>query len=284
MSITLKSPPDPPPPGPTPIPSLQVFLAGLTCCWPTAVAKGVVERELDMLAAIRDKAGLFAGAVGMTIDVGGAWPVAETWKVDLAAKITRIPALISAARARGIPIALYFWNTNDPGKAWRDSWNQNDNAGNLAFLIRQAKRLKADCGFEMMLVSAMNENDSSTSAQVREGLRAWFASNMTTDRLMSFAPKRHGERYTDTHPAHVDTPATCGPRHVLTSDNGPIITELYGKVLGTDVNVAQHNAWISRYGAGGKMCLYNLGQTPHIVNQKGAWLKVLKHYAIVRGV
>jgi hypothetical protein len=273
----------PPSPPFDPMPALQLYLAGLTYCWPVALAEGTIEAELDALVSMRRDAGLASGQVGLGLELAGStwWDALPDWKNDLSAKVSQFLAVVPRLRARRIPIALYYLNSNFKGADELAWWNQYPPAERLAHLIAQAKRIADAVGFEGMVISAVNENDSSTPVSIREGLRLWFAQHGDPAMLMSFAPTLYGERYIDTHPASIYTSAPCDDTHLLTADNGPIIRELYGAVEGVTVDVETHRTWISSYGRRGKLVFYNLARTPHIQSQRAAWAEVLRHYHAV---
>jgi hypothetical protein len=282
--------PDPLPPGPAPIPppsppfdpmpALQLYLAGLTYSWPVALQQGTLDAELDTLVSLRRDAGLASGQMGLGVELAGStwWDALPDWQEDLTAKVTQFITAVPMLRARGIPLALYYLNANFKGTNELAWWNQYPPATRLAHLIAQAQRIADAVGFEGMVISACNENDSSTPVLIREGLRLWFAQHGDPAMLMSVTPTLHGERYVDTHPASIYTSAPCDDTHLLTTDNGPIIRELYGAVEGVTVNVEAHRTWISSYGRRGKLVFYNLARTPHIQSQRAAWAEVLRHY------
>lgn len=280
--------PDPTPnPEPVdPTPHLRLYMAGMTYSWPIAMIDGTMADELDALVTLRREAGLPAGAVGLSVELAASayWVALPDWKQDLAAQVDLFIVLVPMLRARQIPIAMYFWNTNSPGKAIAASWDKQDHAGNLAYLISQAQRVKSAVGFEGMIINAANEDDASTHVSIRTGLRQWFASNCDPAQLMAPEPLICGERYIDTHPAHVSGDEPCGPRNVVTSDNGPIMAELYGSVEGQIVNMDMHAVWIEPRANRGQISLYNLCHQMHIRSQSYAWSHVLADYARARAV
>jgi hypothetical protein len=274
---TVRPPPIPPV---EPMPALQLFLAGLTYSWPVALAQDTLGDELDALVALRQEAGLAPEQVGLGIEVAAStwWARLPDWKADLTAKVSQFLRVVPLLRERAVPIALYYLNSNFKGPDELAWWNQYSPEERLEHLIAQAQRIADAVGFEGMVISACNENDSSTPVLIREGLRLWFAQHGDPAMLMSVTPTLHGERYVDTHPASIYTSAPCDDTHLLTTDNGPIIRELYGAVEGVTVNVEAHRTWISSYGRRGKLVFYNLARTPHIQSQRAAWAEVLRHY------
>lgn len=257
-----------------------VMVGSLTYAWPAAVQAGTLADELAAVQRSASEAGAYAG---LTLEVQGlgARPGSDSkdWKQEYALLCGWMPEVIHAALNRGLRVNLYLFNTNTPGKGWKDSWNAKDVAGNRKAVLDCVGPLLAALPDDpRLLICPHNETDGSTHPSIMADLVAACRGKVSRDRLISTAEPASWAKWVDVHPQKLAAPKPCGPNVIITSDSG-IIGELMegGTWATTPKPIPSACAkFATAHAAAGILAFYTVGSVPTAARYRAEWAEVLK--------
>lgn len=255
----------------------------MTYSWFKAIQEKTLERELDAIVKACRENNIDLGKIVIPIETHGinaspSNPVKGDWKSYFKDHCEAIPELYSQITRRGMGMVWYFWNSNTPGKGFKNSYRFGD-SGNLSFILSCAEiAMNGMKDKSRLLVSGCNEDDNSTEANVRSGLRNWFVSKIPKNQLISYNGLASWARYNDFHPSSVKSLPTPPSNGLFTSDNGPIIAELYGSTWDSKTpNVQNHKTVMDKYLGKIPVIFYGIHQKASFVSYLNEWSQILSH-------